>query len=362
MFTYAQAALCSRNLTEVIRLTADDTYYVCMPLFHSNAQIMQVMPALHAGAATWLAPGFDARSWLDQVRATGATVTNTLGVMTQSIFDQPEQSSDAENPLRVVQTIPLPATIAQEFEARFGVACVDGYGLTDAGILSFRRLDEPLVPGSSGRPLPGFEIVVADPETDVPVPAGTLGEILVRPRIPFAFMAGYWNDPRATVAAWRNLWFHTGDSGYLDEDGLLFFHERLKDAIRVRGENVSSAQVEAEFLRHPAVAECAAVAVPGERGDDEIKLCVVRVEGHAVTPEELLDSCASEMPYFAVPRYIEFVDLLPKTATGKVRKIELRGDIRSSGDLGPEGGGVPDSPVKRRREGLETDGDSNVTN
>lgn len=325
MFTYGQGILCAQNLADIAALTDDDTYSVCMPLFHSNAQTIQVMPALMAGARIVLWSGFRAASWLDDIRAVGATVTNTLGVMSQTLFDQPERDDDAHNPLRLVQTIPMPRAIGERFERRFGVECVDGYGLTDVGMISFRRRDEPLVPGSSGRPMPGYEVVIADPETDKPLPRNTVGEILVRPNVPYAVMAGYWNNPEATVAAWRNLWFHTGDAGYLDDDGRLYFHERLKDAIRVRGENVSSAQVEAEFLTHPAVAECAAVAVPSERGDDEIKLCVVVRDGATVRPEELLDWCAPNMPYFAVPRFVEFMTELPKTATGKVRKVELRG-------------------------------------
>jgi crotonobetaine/carnitine-CoA ligase len=277
-----------------------------------------------AGARFVLRRGFDAATWLDDVREAEATVTNTLGVMSQTLFDRPPRSDDADNPLRVMQTIPMPKAIGERFEQRFGVECIDGYGLTDVGMVSFRRRDEALVPGSSGRPMPGYEVVIADPATDEPLPAGSVGEILVRPKVPSAVMAGYWRNPEATLAAWRNLWFHTGDAGYFDEDGHLYFHERLKDAIRVRGENVSSAQVEAEFLLHPAVVECAAVAVASERGDDEIKLCVVLAPGADATPEELLDAASPNMPYFAVPRFVEFRNELPKTATGKARKVELR--------------------------------------
>lgn len=330
MFTYGQGILCAENLIEVTGLTGDDVYFVCMPLFHSNAQTIQAMPALIAGAKIVLSPGFVADRWLDDIRSAGATATNTLGVMAQAVWDQPERDDDADNPLRVVQTIPMPKAIAPHFERRFGVECIDGYGLTDVGMICFRRRDEPLVPGSSGRPMPTYEVRVADPVTDEPVGVNEVGEILVRPLVPYGVMAGYWNNPPATVAAWRNLWFHTGDAGYLDDGGRLFFHERLKDAIRVRGENVSSAQVEAEFLTHPAVAECAAVAVPSERGDDEIKLCVVLQPGSSAAPEELLDWCVQKMPYFAVPRFVEFADELPKTATGKVRKVELRKSGTSS--------------------------------
>lgn len=324
MMTYGHAALCATHLIDVVELDASDVYFICMPLFHSNAQVIQVMPTLMVGARASVWPEFAASRWLDQVRSVGATVTNTLGVMTEFVFRQPPRSNDADNPLRCVQTIPAPAAIAEAFEQRFAVRCIDGYGLTDVGIVSFRRPDEPLVPGTSGRPLEAFEVVIADPDTDDPVPTGAVGEILVRPRVPFGFMAGYWHAPEATVRAWRNLWFHTGDAGFLDEDGLLHFHDRLKDVIRVRGENVSSSLVESVLYEHPAIAVCAAIAVPSPDGDDDVKVCVVLRPGAALTPEELLDHCAPRMPYFAVPRYVEVYETLPTTPTDKIRKVELR--------------------------------------
>jgi crotonobetaine/carnitine-CoA ligase len=324
MMSYGHAAVSATPHIEVTQLTADDTYLICMPLFHSNAQVMQLLATLLVGARATILPRFDADTWLTDVRASGATVTNTLGVMCEQIYRQPVRPDDAANPLRCVQTIPAPAAIVADFESRFGVMCIDGYGLTDAAILAFRRPDEPLVPGSSGRPLDTFEMIIADPETDLPLPPRQIGEIMVRPRVPYGFMSGYWQNPSATAAAWRNLWFHTGDAGYLDEDGLLFFHDRIKDVLRVRGENVSSQLLETVICEHPAVAECAAIAVPAEAGDDEIKACVVLRADCAVTPSELLDHCLGAMPYFAVPRYVGFYDELPKTPTNKVRKAELR--------------------------------------
>jgi crotonobetaine/carnitine-CoA ligase len=327
MMSYAHACVSALPFMDAVEMTESDIFFVCMPLFHSNAQAMQVIPTLLAGARATIWPGFDASRWWNQVSAVGATVTNTLGVMCQALFQQPPRHDDAENTLRVVQTIPAPASIAAEFETRFGVRCVDGYGLTDAAILSFRQPDEALVPGSSGRPLDTFELIVADPDTDIPQPPGTVGEILVRPRRPYGFMSGYWRNAEATAQAWRNLWFHTGDAGYLDAEGLLYFHDRLKDVIRVRGENVSSAMVEAAVLMHPAVAECAAVAVPAGGGDDDVKICVVLAEGATVSPEALIEHCRGLMPYFALPSYVEFHPQLPRTATDKVRKVLLRRGI-----------------------------------
>lgn len=322
MMSYGHAAISAANLCDVMDLNEDDIYFVCMPLFHSNAQVIQVMPALLMGARASIWPEFHASHWLEQVTSAGATVSNTLGVMCEFIYRQPPSPADRGHNLRRLQTIPLPASIAASFEERFGVKCIDGYGLTDVGMVSFRRPDEPLVPGSSGRPVASYEVMIADPESDQALPTGTVGEIMVRPKVPFGFMSGYWRNDTATVNAWRNLWFHTGDAGYLDSDGLLFFHDRLKDSIRVRGENVSSSQVESVFSSHPAVAECSAVAVPAESGDDDIKLCVVLSE--PATPDQLIAFAAPRMPYFAVPRYVEVVNELPKTPTGKVRKVDLR--------------------------------------
>jgi crotonobetaine/carnitine-CoA ligase len=325
MMTYGQATLNAANYLEIMEIRPDDSLFVCMPLFHSNAQVIQVMPALMAGATCSIWPRFEAARWLGQIRSAGATISNTLGVMCEEIYAQPRRPDDGANPLRRLQTIPAPPVIAEDFERRFGLQCIDGYGLTDVGVVSYRRAEEPLVPGSSGRPLPQFEVIVADPDTDQQVPAGQVGEIMIRPRQPWGMMAGYWRNPEATVQAWRNLWFHTGDAGYLDESGLLYFHDRLKDVIRVRGENVSSAQLEAVLLADPRIAECAAVAWPAERGDDDVHVCVVLAPGTDLAPEELIGLCRGSMPYFAVPRYVTFLPELPKTPTGKILKRELRG-------------------------------------
>jgi crotonobetaine/carnitine-CoA ligase len=171
-----------------------------------------------------------------------------------------------------------------------------------------------------------FEVVIADPETEAPVPYGVLGEILVRPRIPFGFMAGYHGQPDRTVEAWRNLWFHTGDAGLMDETGLVTFVDRIKDCIRRGGENISAAEVEAALMHLPGVAEVAAFAVPSNvpGGEDEIMVAVVPLPGVTLTPQVIADHACSVLPRFALPRFIELVSELPKTATGKVQRAQLR--------------------------------------
>src|ERR671917_448214 len=301
--------------------------YVVHPLFHGNAQFMQVLPSLLVGARVSLWPGFSASRWLEQVRACGATITNTLGVMCNFIHGQPERDDDADNPLRAMITLPAPSDIAEDFERRFGVKCLEGYGMTEVGVITYRRLEEPLLLGSAGRALEWFDVRVVDPETDEPLPPGEVGEIVVRPKTTGIMMNEYNNVPAKTVEAWRNLWFHTGDAGEMDEEGYHYFRDRVKDVIRRRGENISSFSIESVVNTHPSVGESAAIAVPAGHGvgsEDEVKLCVVLKQGEELDPAELHEYCAQRMPYFAVPRYIEYISEIPKTANEKVRKNVLR--------------------------------------
>lgn len=272
-------------------------------------------------------PGFSASGWLEQIRACGATITNAIGVICNFVYSQPEREDDAENPLRAVITQPISADIAEDFERRFGVVCVEDYGATEVGVVTYRRLDEPLRPGCSGRALEWCEVRVVDPDTDDPLPPNEVGEIVVRPKTGGIMMKEYNNRPEKTVEAWRNLWFHTGDAGRMDEEGFLYFADRTKDIIRRRGENISSYSVESAIASHPAVEECAAIAVPSDHGsgaEDEVKVCVILKDGEELDPADLHEHCVSRMPYFAVPRYIEYIPEIPKTANEKVRKNVLR--------------------------------------
>jgi carnitine-CoA ligase len=324
---YGVGGVFAQGVVDVAELTSDDVNYVVHPLFHANAQFMQILPSLLVGARISLWPGFSASRWLDQVRATGATITNTLGVMCNFIHSQPVREDDADNPLRAMITLPAPSDIAEDFERRFGVKCLEGYGMTEIGVVTYRRLEEPLRLGSAGRALEWFDVRVVDPETDEPLPPGEVGEIVVRPKTTGIMMKEYNNVPAKTVEAWRNLWFHTGDAGEMDEEGYLYFRDRVKDVIRRRGENISSFSIESVANTHPTVEESAAIAVPAGHGvgaEDEVKLCVVLKHGEELDPAELHEYCAQRMPYFAVPRYIEYVAEIPKTANEKVRKNVLR--------------------------------------
>ena len=319
MYTFAG------HVVEQLEITSDDVYYVCLPLFHGNAQFMQVYAALIAGASVVVRDGFSASRWIEDVRGCGATVSSLLGVMAQYIHDQPRRAADSDNALHRMVTIPLPAAIAEQFERRFQVTCVEAYGMTEVCLPMYRPLHEALRPGSCGKVLEEwFEVAVVDPDTDEPVPDGEVGEFVVRPRSPFTTFSEYHGMPERTVEAWRNLWFHTGDAGRRDADGFYYFVDRIKDRIRRKGENVTAYDIEIALLGIDGVQDVAVVAVPAAEGEDDIKAYVVVRPGADLDHAEVIGHCARQLPYFAVPRYLELIAELPKTPSGKILKRELR--------------------------------------
>lgn len=327
LMPHAHLYLLGLGVVENLRMNAEDTYYICMPLFHSNALLIQLYGSLIAGCPVVIVPRFSASRWLDDIRKYGITITNTLGVMTEFVYRQPPRPEDGDNRLRVIYAIPAPLEIREAFENRFAVRLIEAYGMTEINMVLYHSMDEPYHPGSCGKPYSKFfEVRVVDPETDEELPPGEVGEIVARPKEPFCFMQGYNAMDDKTVETWRNLWFHTGDAGRTDEEGYFYFVDRINDYIRVRGENISSYEIETVLNEFEHCAESAAIAVKSEfaGGEDEVKVCIVLKEGASSTPEEVLDHCQERMPYFAVPRYVEFVGALPKTPTEKVQKAKLR--------------------------------------
>ena len=327
MMPNAQCHFMAECVANLSRLTAADTYFVSTPLSHANAPLMQVYPALLAGARAVIWPRFSASEWVAQVRRVGATVTNLLGIMMDFIFRQPPRPDDRDHRLRLVLGQPAPAAIVEAFRERFGVERVlEYYGMTEIGVVTMMPFDA-FRRGSCGHAVSEwFDLRLADPETDEEVAAGQVGEMLVRPRVPWVFNQGYWGMPDRTAEALRNVWFHTGDGLRRDEDGYYYFVDRMRDAIRRRAVNISSFDVEAVMAEHPAVLACAAVGVPSEfaGGEDEIKACLVLRERADFTPEAFLAWCEERLPYFAVPRYVEVLAELPKTPSNKVQKYLLR--------------------------------------
>ncbi len=300
-------------------------FYAMYPAFHVSGKAM-LYQASTFRARMIVREQFSLTHFLDDMRRFGITGAGLVGPMAPFLLSMPEQPDDADTPLRHVMMGPLTPQV-EEFKRRFGVEVGTGYGMTEIGAPFASDGYDLANAQSCGKLRPGwagYEVQVVD-EHDLPLGPGEVGELVVRTREPWVLNAGYHGMPEATAAAWRNGWFHTGDGFRYDEDGNFYFVDRMKDAIRRRGENISSFEVEALVLQHPDVAECAAVAVPSEYLEDDVKVCIVLRDGAALAPEELIPFLEPRMPEFMVPRYVEVVDGLPKTeATMRTRKVELR--------------------------------------
>lgn len=328
MSTHAHTTTCGFQLAQSYGYRPDDVLYVCLPLFHGNAWLCSVMPALVADASIAISRRFSASVFWDELRRYGATQFNALGAMTNFIWSRPPGPGDRDHRVRQVMVVPTPQFYAG-FEERFGVRFTSVYALTDCGMVTARGPGDPDEKwASAGKACHDVEIRIVD-DDDFEVPAGQPGEIVVRTRQPWIFALGYFDMPEATARTMRNLWFHTGDRGILDADGYLYFVDRKKDAIRRRGENISSFEVEQIVLKHPAVLEVAAFPVRSEHSEDEVMVSVVLREGARASEEELVVHCRDNMAYFMVPRYVELVPTLPKTMTEKVEKYKLKQDAES---------------------------------
>lgn len=321
--SYLQLYMTGKWFGEDVGLGPDDVWLLDLPLFHQAAQAACVAALASRGqVAVRRAPAMT--SYWATARETGATVALGVSTMAAFLLAQPPTPADRDHRLRVVAMAPLPPN-PEAFVERFGLeGLVTAYGSTEVSAAVVNPLGTPIRAGSCGKAREGVELRLVD-EQDVPVPAGAVGELVIRTDRPWELSQGYLGDPEGTAAAWRNGWFHTGDLFRVDQDGYYFLHDRSKDALRRRGENVSSFEVEREVVSHPAVAEAACVGVRAAEGvDDEVKVYVVPAPGAEVVPEELLGFCAERMPHFMVPRYFEVVAALPKTETMRVKKHLLR--------------------------------------
>jgi crotonobetaine/carnitine-CoA ligase len=301
----------------------DDVIFSPLPLFHLNAKGLTVLGSIIAGGSGVLDRRFSvSRTW-DRVRRYDASGISLLGSMLTMLWQLPPSDLDATLPIRHMICAPVPADLHIPIQQRYGCTILVPYGLTEVGVLTIGTAQDPAPPGTAGRPMSLYEVRVID-EAERQSPLGEVGEIVCRPREPHVMYEGYFADPQATLDTMKNLWFHTGDLGRFDEDGNLAFVDRKKDAMRRRGENVSSFEVEQAVMAHPAIQEVAAHAVPSEFAEDDIKICVVLKEGHRLSERELMDHCRDNMPFFAVPRYVEFMAELPRSPLARVLKYELR--------------------------------------
>ena len=326
MISHAQAFTAAQQVVDGLRLRADDIHYCCQPLFHMSPRYFAVYAGLIAGTRVWIDRAFQAQHWIDRIRISQATVTIGHGPLLEMIFDQPPRKDDADNRLTRIAAAPFPKHIADQFECRFEVKGIEAWGMTEIGMPCWTPYDKPRRAGSCGHVRSDlYDFAVLDPDTDEQLPPGLVGEFAVRPRQPWIISPGYFNDAPASLQSWRNLWFHTGDAGYIDADGWVYFVDRLKDRIRRRAENISSYDIELAASGFPHVKECAAVGVPSPYSmDDDIKLFIVPEVGHKLDPVLLLRHISSLVPHYMVPRFIEFTDQLPRTATQKIRRAALR--------------------------------------
>ncbi|HVC60696.1 MAG TPA: ATP-dependent acyl-CoA ligase [Acetobacteraceae bacterium] len=309
------------NTARLLGLRGDDVLLTTLPLFHTNA-LNTFYQALLTGASLVVEPRFSASGFSPLLSRHAATVTYLLGAMVPILLSRPVVALDRAHRVRVALAPGVPERFHADFRDRFGIALLDGYGSTETNFVLGCTLPGQR-PGMMGPVFDGFEARVVD-DVDNALPDGTPGELVLRASEPFAFATGYFGMAEKTVEAWRNLWFHTGDRVAREPDGYYRFIDRMKDAIRRRGENVSSYEVEQVLLSHPDVAEAAAFPVQSELAEDEVMAAIVPRDGCSLTPAALAEYCKGRMPAFAIPRFIEFLAALPMTENGKVQKFRLR--------------------------------------
>jgi len=318
----------ARGFIEQCGRTEGERNWSPLPIYHFNLVSGTILGTMMLSSSASIAPRFSVSGFWPEMKRTGATVVNLLGSMVSLIArmdDTPEMAA-CRGQIRVVHGAPFPAELQEIWRSRFGVSLVGGnaYGLTECFPLTTLPAGRPAPPGSSGKVnVSSFDVRIFDDE-DREVPAGAVGEIVCRPRRRGVMFDGYWRRPEAYAAVTANLWFHTGDLGRFDEQGFFYFADRKKDYLRRRGENISSQEVEQVILAHDAVAEVAVHAVKSEVTEDDLKVTAVLKQGGRLAEAELFEWLKDRMPYFALPRYIEFRDLLPVSAVGRVHKYLLR--------------------------------------
>lgn len=295
-----------------------ETMYTSLPLFHANALLVSALGSMVLDAKLALGERFSASRLFDECRKHEAVEFNTLGGMISMLLKQEPRPDDRDHPVRVVLDAGCPPAAWEELERRFGVRIVEWFGMADSpGIL----LNDAGKVGAMGRPVSGVDFRVVD-EGDNPLPPGEVGELVFRH--PWGQLTHYHKLPEATEEAYRGGWFHSEDLAVEDEEGFFYYKGRKKESIRRRGENISAWEIESVLEQHPDVLESAAHPVPSELGEDDVKVAVVLGPGAALAPEGLLDFCQGKMAHFAVPRYVEFVESLPKTATQRNQYAALR--------------------------------------
>lgn len=313
--SHAYEVYCGQGYARRVGLGRADRWMYVTPFFHADAQFT-VSVLLQTGGALVLASKFSAsRFWSDAMRS-GATTFLYVGTILAILLKGAD--APAGHSVRSAIGGGCPEPLWRRFEARFGIPLIEVCGMTEfIGITCIDYRDRRI--GSAGKPIDGYRVAIVD-QFDRPLPPGERGEIIIRPTEPFAMMTGYLRNAEATLARYRNLWFHTGDLGSFDQDGFMYFHGRIKDSIRRRGENISAVELEAIADGHPAVMYAAAVGVPAKLGEEDVMLYLQSKPGMTIDPADVCRHIADNAAPFMVPSYIRVVASLPLTPTEKVIK------------------------------------------
>jgi len=328
-------------------VTGEDRFLINMPIFHIGGMgVIFVM--LCRGGSIAVMDGFDTEKFWPFVRESKTTAFFLLGVMTTFLLKQEPSDDDKNHDVRLAFMVPLTETCT-EFYERFGIDVYTIFNMTE---ISSPIVSEPnpTKRGTCGKKREGVDVRLVD-ENDCEVAPGEIGEMIVRTDRPWGMNSGYYKNPEATAEAWRNGWFHTGDCFRQDDEGYFYFVDRMKDAMRRRGENISSFEVEAEVVAYPSVREAAAYAVPSDLGEDDVMISVAPVAGKDIDPKDLVEFLGERMPYFMVPRYIRVLDELPKTPSSKVMKHVLRSEGVTSDSWDRE---MYDIKFKREKKTITT--------
>ncbi|AXV08913.1 Long-chain-fatty-acid--CoA ligase [Euzebya pacifica] len=305
-----------------------EVLFTTFPLFHVAARYVSTLAAMLVEGRVVIRERFSASRFWEECAEEGVTAVHYLGSLLTMLLKQPARSVDSGHGVRVGYGAGAPKPVAEAFTERFGVPLHELYGMTETGAVTMNRAGAYRL-GSCGTALEDCEVAVVGAD-DEALPAGEVGEIVTRPSVPHIMIEQYEGMPEATVDAFRNLWFHTGDRGWLDADGFLHFVGRQKDAIRRRGENVSAFEVEVVLEDHPSVAGSAVVGVPDEISGEEILAYLELREGAVLDVASVLDHCQTRLPHFAVPRYVAAVASLPRNTSQRVQKHLL--DVSATAD------------------------------
>ena len=306
------------------RYTEDDILYTGLPFFHGNAQGITIGPAILADAKAVIVDRFSASRLWDDCRRWNCTEANYIGGIIPILLKQDEREDDGDNPVRLMVGAAAPKDEWHAFQQRFNTKILEVYGMTECYCCLVSPYDAPSA-GACGKAITGWDVRIVDAD-DKECKPGALGEFVARPNRKFIGTTGYYNKPEATLELFRNGWIHTGDLGRMDEDGYFFFVDRKKQALRRRGENISSFEVESVINSHEAVLESCVVGVPSELGEEEVKAVVVLKDGHSVSEEELIRWCEPRLAYFAIPRYIAIRRSMPRTPSERVEKFKLKAE------------------------------------